>query len=60
MAAKRRHEVPYLGRDWLHLEHVTNGIKGGPHGGDKQARSRRERRAGRRESHAAIGDGDDR
>jgi len=35
---------PVRGRDVLHLEHVTNGIKGGALGGDKRARRRRERR----------------
>lgn len=26
-----------VGRDFFHLEHVTNGIRGGFHGGDKKS-----------------------
>jgi len=32
-----------VGRDLFHLEHVTNGIRSGIHGGDKKAIKKRKR-----------------
>lgn len=32
-----------VGRDFFHLEHVTNGIRSGIHGGDKKAIKKRKR-----------------
>jgi hypothetical protein len=38
-----------VGRDFFHLEHVTNGIRGGFHGGDKKALRRKKRAQEKRE-----------
>jgi len=42
-------------RNPLHLEHITNGIKGGAFGGTKKDKHKRDRRAGRLEARLATG-----
>jgi hypothetical protein len=38
-----------VGRDLFHLEHVTNGIRGGLHGGDKKSMKKQKRAREKRE-----------
>jgi hypothetical protein len=38
------------GRDFLHLEHVTNGFKEGAHGPDKRATRKRDRKRDKQEA----------
>ncbi len=42
IAPKQKNMI--VGRDLFHLEHVTNGIRGGFHGGDKKAQNKRLRK----------------